>query len=92
MKISLTRILAGIALGLAINTNVSPAVSEETKETQIKTSNLIQIEREEKELFEVDDLPRPIVNSIIAGALVLTLVAVALGTGKSIKYDKEKSN
>jgi len=65
---------------------------KETKSTEAKDKSKDETQKsnkKQKDLFEVADLPRPIINVIIVTAFIITMVATLTGTGQSIKYEKQ---
>ncbi|MDJ0725682.1 MAG: hypothetical protein QNJ38_11265, partial [Prochloraceae cyanobacterium] len=68
---------------------------KETKSTEAKDKSKDETQKsnkKQKDLFEVADLPRPIINVIIVTAFIITMVATLTGTGQSIKYEKQNHN
>jgi len=63
--------------------------AKEAKKDPSKDGYFTKAETKEPDLFEVGDLPQPVVNSIIVGSFIITVIGVLTGTGRSIKYDNQ---
>lgn len=60
---------------------------KENKSEYVKDSG-----EKEPDLYEMKDLPKSVTQMILAGSLVLTFIAVMIGTGRSIKYDSKSKH
>jgi len=63
--------------------------AKEAKKDPSKDGYFTKAETKEPDLFEVGDLSQPVVNSIIVGSFIITVIGVLTGTGRSIKYDNQ---
>ncbi|MGF1487912.1 MAG: hypothetical protein ACFBSE_12555 [Prochloraceae cyanobacterium] len=68
---------------------VKENTAKEAKKDPSKDGYVTKAQTKEPDLFEVGDLPQPVVNSIIVASFIITVIGVLTGTGRSIKYDNQ---
>lgn len=88
MKNSLVKIVTAASLGILINSTVVPAKAQTAEETTPNTETTSEV-KDKKAAAEKPELPQDMRKWLAIGIGGVAVLAVMVGTGNSMKHEKE---